>query len=60
MSAAEVIEQIRALPQSEQAVVREFVTRELATPKARTRKNFEEAKSEVFNKHGELLKLLSQ
>lgn len=59
MSAAEVIEQIRALPKAEQALVAKFVLTELPGDVPRTRvmddKTFEAASEEVFTEYRELL-----
>ena len=64
MSAVEIIEQIRALPKSEQAMVADFLSRELApaaeTPAPGTKLTFEEAKAYVFDNYGDLLKKLAQ
>ena len=66
MSAAEIIEQIKALPPQEKEVVVEFV-RELQT--ASDHKSgasymndaaFDAAREKVFAKHAELLKRLAQ
>lgn len=64
MSAAEVIEQIRALPAEDQARVREFVTTELPAradePNVMDRQTFEKAKNYVFENYGDLLRKLAQ
>jgi hypothetical protein len=64
MSAAEVIEQIRALPREEQAQVREFVTKELAVEGGRSGvmddATFDKAQEYVFNNYKELLRRLAQ
>ena len=58
MNAAEVIAEIQKLPEAEQAVVVDFVKRELA-PRFRKKSTFEEAANEVFTKHAELLRKLA-
>jgi hypothetical protein len=64
MSAAEIIEQIKALSPSEKEEVREFVQHldlEKQTSDARTMDNptFEKSAKAVFEKHSELLKKLA-
>lgn len=64
MSAAEIIEQIKALPAEEQAQVAKFVRdleTALAEPKTNTMdgETFRKAADAVFAKHGELLKKLA-
>jgi hypothetical protein len=58
MSAAEIIEQIKALPQSEVEIVREFLSKE--QPATETTADFEEAASQVFAKHDRVLRELAK
>jgi len=62
MSAAEIIEQIRALPREEQKQVADFVAREFATPNSNSerKKSFEEASGEVFSEYRDLLAKLAK
>ena len=64
MSAVEIIEQIRALPKTEQAIVADFLSQELAPPapdSAQGKKlTFEEAADEVFSEYHELLSRLAK
>ena len=63
MSAVEVIEQFKQLPQDEQAKVATFVQQQTsAQPKVRYADDatFQEAKAWAFNEHDELLRKLSQ
>lgn len=57
MSAAEVIEQIKALPPEEVALVREFLEG-VGEPEAE--KAFEEATERVFAKHDRVLRELAK
>ncbi|MBM3835091.1 MAG: hypothetical protein FJ403_17820 [Verrucomicrobia bacterium] len=66
MSALEVIEQIKALPPEEQAVVKDFV-REMETKASSSSDvrymddaTFAVAKEQVFSKHAELLSRLAK
>ena len=61
MSAAEIIEQIRALPQEEREQVVRFLREDAATnPGKGRKKSFEEASEEVFSEYGDLLAKLAK
>ncbi len=59
MTARDVIEQIKALPAEEQEKVREFVTTDLPL-KVMEKDTFEPATKQVFERHRELMRRLSQ
>ena len=59
MTARDVIEQIKALPAEEQEKVREFVTTELPL-KVMEKDTFESVTRQVFERHRELMRRLSQ
>lgn len=63
MSAAELIEQIKALPPSEREIVRHFLNEVVASGEAVKHgedDQFNEAAARVFEKHDELLRRLAQ
>lgn len=66
MSAAEVIEKIKALPPEEQEEVRRFVLNGSATVEERppvkymSREQFDDAMDHVFKEHHELLRRLAE
>lgn len=65
MSAAELIEQIKALPPAELEIVREFllngqVRSEQAEARYVSDEGFDQAAGRVFEKHDELLRRLAQ
>ncbi|MDQ6624764.1 MAG: hypothetical protein M3Y69_01295 [Verrucomicrobiota bacterium] len=64
MSAAELIEQIKALPPAELEIVRDFVldtaANKLPPAKYATDEQFDAAAARVFEKHTELLRKLAQ
>lgn len=59
MSAAEIIEHIRALPREEQAQVVDLIAREFA-PEHIRRKNFADASAEVFTEYRDVLAKLAK
>jgi hypothetical protein len=59
MTAHEVINYIKALPQQERDKVVDFVTRELRIP-IMGKRTFEKASKRVFDRHAELMRKLSQ
>jgi hypothetical protein len=64
MSAAEIIEQIRALPREEQKQVANFVSSQISLstdePRMMDRATFDQAKNYVFENYGTLLKKLAE
>lgn len=61
MSAAEIIEQIKSLPETEQVKVSAFMDELMESKRGRSGDNkFEEAKKWVFREHDELLRRLAQ
>ena len=59
MTAREVIEQIKMLPHEEQEKVLDFVAHELQL-KTMEKDSFEQAATQVFERHRELMRRLSQ
>ena len=60
MSANELIQQIKALPEQEQREVYDFVITLRSDEKAGETKTFEQAADAVFRKHDELLRMLAK
>ena len=62
VSAAQIIEEIKALPPAERTQVIEFVTQLNQQPEVRymDKETFRAAADEVFAKHGELLRRLAE
>jgi len=59
MSAAEIIEQIKALPKTEREIVRHFLVTDQPLPAATT-PDFETAANRVFAKHDRILRELAK
>ncbi|HEU5081545.1 MAG TPA: hypothetical protein VFT72_20195 [Opitutaceae bacterium] len=59
MTARDIIEHIKALPAEEQGKVLEFVTNELGL-RTLDKSTFDEAAKQVFERHDELMRRLSQ
>ncbi|PTY06500.1 hypothetical protein DB347_10650 [Opitutaceae bacterium EW11] len=59
MTAHEVIQQIKTLPPQERAKVVDFVTKELRV-KTMNKQTFDQASKQVFDRHAELMRRLSQ
>ena len=62
MTAAEIIDQIKALPSGEQAQIVKFIHEIEGAPPKRTRgsKTFERSAKQVFDRHSELMKKLGE